>query len=128
MSRSALPVRPLTEPGLQLYCMVGQHSACGLKPVCTCPCHQGITIPNRNKEKSTMQCPECGNTFKNQHGLRIHQGRHHKDTYRVQIVSAHKQALEVLIRDLEAFAGERNLPFAEVCEAAVVSLRASAGS
>ena len=75
-----------------------------------------------------MQCPECGNTFKNQHGLRIHQGRHHKGTYRVEIVSAHKAALEVLIRDLEAFAAERNLPFGEVCEAAVVSLRASAGS
>ena len=121
-------MRPLIKAGLQLYCMIEQHHQCGLKSVCTCPCHQGVTIPTKTKEKSTMQCPECGNTFKNQHGLRIHQGRHHKGTYRVEIVSAHKAALEVLIRDLEVFAAERNLPFGEVCEAAVVSLRASAGS
>jgi hypothetical protein len=72
-----------------------------------------------------MQCPECGNTFKNAHGLRIHQGRHHKDSYRVSITSAHARALEKLIAEIERVSTERGISFEDATEAAVLALRAS---
>lgn len=110
------------KPGVQLLCIAERHDECGLQHICTCYCH---LLDESNQKGTIMQCPECNETFKNQHGLRIHQGRTHKDNYRVSIISAHRASAETLLAELEAISVERGLPFADVCEAAVRALRAS---
>lgn len=112
--------------GYQTYCLLEQHSRCTLKSICDCICHtQKRPMRDLNPKGTTMQCPDCGNTFKNQRGLRIHQGRHHKDTYRVQIVSAHARALEMLIAEIERVAETQGITFEDAAGAAAQALRAS---
>lgn len=71
-----------------------------------------------------MKCETCGEVFKNNHGLRIHQGRKHPDNYRVTITSAHAPIVRELVASLEARAQELGVPFESVAHALMDHSRA----
>jgi hypothetical protein len=64
---------------IQTYCLIGHHHRCGLRNICTCPCHTGHTPPTEIVMPETIPCGYCDQTFDNERAVRTHTSRKHQD-------------------------------------------------